>query len=57
MTQKKLMALFNVQAGEGKMVLLLMGLGFLETFANAIARSTTYALFLAEFDAGTLPYA
>jgi ATP/ADP translocase/HEAT repeat protein len=49
--------LFNVHTSEGKMVLVLMGLGFLETFANSIARSTTYALFLAEFDAGTLPYA
>lgn len=56
MTEKKLMDLFNIHTGEGKMVLLLIGLAFLESFANAIARTTTYALFLAEFDAGTLPY-
>jgi ATP/ADP translocase/HEAT repeat protein len=50
------MALFNVHPGEGKMVLLLLGLALLENFANVMARTTTYALFLAEFDAETLPY-
>lgn len=54
--QNKLLAVFNVHPGEGKMVLLLLGLGLLENFANVMARTTTYALFLAEFDAETLPY-
>ena len=55
--QEKVRALFNIHSGEGKMVLLLLGLGLLEMFANVMARTTTYALFLAEFDAATLPYA
>lgn len=56
MSQNKLMALFNIHTGEGKMVVLLLGLALLENFANVMARTTTYALFLAEFDAQTLPY-
>ena len=56
MNQRKLLDLFNLQKGEGKMVVLLIGLALFEGISNATARTTTYALFLTVFDAQTLPY-
>ncbi|MDX1615129.1 MAG: HEAT repeat domain-containing protein, partial [Candidatus Promineifilaceae bacterium] len=52
----RLKALLNIHPGEGTMVLLLLGLSLLEFLANAISRTVTYALFLADFNADTLPY-
>ncbi|MCP4211720.1 MAG: hypothetical protein GY764_09610 [Halieaceae bacterium] len=57
MNQRQVMDLLNIRTGEGKMVFILFGLAVLEFLANALARTTTYALFLAEFNAQTLPYA
>ncbi|MEW5956859.1 MAG: MFS transporter [Chloroflexota bacterium] len=53
----KLMSLFNIHPGEGRLVLLALGYAILLYVANVLARTVSYALFLAEFDAATLPYA
>ncbi|MCP3672100.1 MAG: hypothetical protein GY814_17055 [Gammaproteobacteria bacterium] len=57
MKQRQVMDLLNIRTGEGKMVFILFGLAVLEFLASALARTSTYALFLAGCDALTLPYA
>ncbi|MCB0212096.1 MAG: cyclic nucleotide-binding domain-containing protein [Anaerolineae bacterium] len=53
----KLLSLFNIQPGEGRLVLLVLSYGILLYTVNLLTRTASYALFLAQFDAATLPYA
>jgi hypothetical protein len=52
----RLFTLFNVEPGEGLLVILLLAHSFFIGSACIFARSSVYALFLAEFDASFLPY-
>jgi AAA family ATP:ADP antiporter len=53
----KLLSLFNILPGEGNLVMLVLAYAILLYTANVLARTASYALFLAEYDAQTLPYA
>ena len=52
----RLFTLFNVEPGEGLLVIMLLAHSFFIGSACIFARSSVYALFLAEFDASFLPY-
>jgi HEAT repeat protein len=55
--QARLMSLFNIEQGEDRLVVLVLAFAILLYSANVLARAASYGLFLAEFDAGTLPFA
>lgn len=55
--RNKLLSLFNILPSEGNLVLLVLGYAILLYTANVLARTASYALFLAEYNAQTLPYA
>jgi ATP/ADP translocase/HEAT repeat protein len=52
----RLMSIFNVRSGEGQLVSLVLAYAILLYTANVLARTASYALFLAEFDAQSLPF-
>src|SRR5215207_9992080 len=51
-----LLAFFNIRAGEGRLVALVLLYAILLYTANVLTRTASYALFLAEFGAASLPY-
>jgi CRP-like cAMP-binding protein/HEAT repeat protein len=53
----KLLSLFNIQAGEARLVGLTLAYAILLYVANVLARTASYAIFLTEFDAASLPMA
>jgi len=55
--QSRLLSLLGIERGEGQLVLLVFGFAVLHFITNTLIRTASYALFLATFDAQTLPYA
>ena len=53
----KLLSVFNIHPGEGRLVGLVLLYAILLYMANVLARTASYALFLAQFGATSLPYA
>ena len=53
---KKLSSFLNIYAGESQLVALLLVYSFLVGLARIMTRSAAMDLFLAEYDARTLPY-
>ena len=53
--QERLLSLLNIKPGESKLVGMVLAYAILLYAANVLARTASYALFLAEFDAQSLP--
>ena len=56
MVKERLQSLFNIHAGEGNMVALVLAYAIMLYFSNMMARTASMALFFGEYDADTLPY-
>jgi AAA family ATP:ADP antiporter len=54
--RSRLMSIFSIRSGEGRLVSLVLAYAILLYTANVLARTASFALFLAEFDAQTLPF-
>lgn len=52
----KLLSLLNIQSGEVRLVLLVLAYAILLYAANVLAQTAALSLFLAQFDAQSLPY-
>ena len=53
---KRLQSIFNIEAGEGRMVALVLAYAIALYFSNMMARTASSGLFFGEYDAKTLPY-
>ena len=56
MIARKLSALFSIEPGEGRRVLLMLVVSFLIGSSTILTSTAAYALFIAQFGAQDLPY-
>ena len=54
--RQRLLAFFNIRPGEGRLVALVLLYAILLYTVNVLTHTASYALFLAEFGAASLPY-
>jgi len=54
--RQSLLAFFNIHPGEGRLVALVLLYAILLYSVNVLTHTASYALFLAEFGAASLPY-